>query len=87
MVGSAAFNLMVISSVCIVALPAGETRSIKQLAVFLTTSFYSVIAYIWLLVVVQFWTPDVITLEEAAITVALLILVIVQAIQLRPNSA
>ena len=31
-VGSAAFSLMVITAVCVVCLPAGETRTIKQLA-------------------------------------------------------
>ena len=44
-VGSAAFNLMVITAVCIVCLPAGETRTLKQLGVFLTTSAYSIFAY------------------------------------------
>ena len=33
-VGSAAFNLMVISAVCVVSLPAGESRYIKQQNVF-----------------------------------------------------
>ena len=51
-VGSAAFNLMVITAVCVVALPPGETRSIKYLNVFLITAFFSVVAYIWLLVIV-----------------------------------
>ena len=61
-VGSAAFNLMVITAVCIVCLPAGEVRVIKQQAVFLTTAFYSVFVYIWLLIIVIAWTPEVITL-------------------------
>ena len=43
-VGSAAFNLMVITAVCIVCIPAGQTRSLKQLGVFLTTAAYSVVA-------------------------------------------
>ena len=38
-VGSAAFNLMVITAVCLVCLPEGETRTIKQLGVFLCTAF------------------------------------------------
>ncbi len=37
----------VITGVCIVCLPDGEVRSIKQLGVFLTTSAYSIFAYIW----------------------------------------
>ena len=38
-VGSAAFNLMVITGVCVACLPDGESRTIRALSVFLTTSF------------------------------------------------
>ena len=78
-VGSAAFNLMCITAVCIICLPAGETRVIEQLGVFLTTSAYSVWAYIWLLIIVLVWTPNLITVEEAVLTILFLILLIVQA--------
>ena len=44
-VGSAAFNLMVISAVCIVAIPPGEGRYIKERSVFYITAFFSVFAY------------------------------------------
>ena len=37
-VGSAAFNLMVITAVCVAALPDGESRTIRSLGVFLVTS-------------------------------------------------
>ena len=63
-VGSAAFNLMVITAVCIVCLPPGEVRVIKQQSVFLTTAAYSIFAYIWLLIIVVFWTPEVVTVLE-----------------------
>ena len=36
-VGSAAFNMLVISAVCVVALPEGEGRLIKELGVFFIT--------------------------------------------------
>jgi len=78
-VGSAAFNLMIITAVCIIAIPAGETRTIKQLGVFLTTSFYSVLAYIWLLIIVAIWTPEVITIAEGAITCVFMVLLVIQA--------
>jgi Ca2+/Na+ antiporter len=85
-VGSAAFNLMIITALCIVCLPDDpkdptrfETRTIKQQAVFLTTSFYSVFAYIWLLIIVLMWTPEVITVEEGVLTVVLLIILVIQA--------
>jgi len=78
-VGSAAFNLMVITAVCIVCLPAGEVRVIKQQAVFLTTSFYSVFVYIWLLIIVVFWTPQVITLTEGILTCVFMLTLLIQA--------
>ena len=43
-VGSAAFNLMVIIAVCVVALPAGETRTLKHLPVFAVTATFSIFA-------------------------------------------
>jgi Ca2+/Na+ antiporter len=78
-VGSAAFNLMIITAVCIVCIPAGETRTIDQFYVFLTTAAYSVLAYIWLYIMVLVWTPEVITVAEAVITIIILIVLIIQA--------
>jgi Ca2+/Na+ antiporter len=78
-VGSAAFNLMVITAVCIVCLPAGEVRVIKQQAVFLTTSAYSIWAYIWLLIMVVIWTPEVITVTEGVLTIVFMVTLLVQA--------
>ena len=78
-VGSAAFNLMVITAVCMVCLPAGEVRVIKQQAVFLTTAFYSIFVYIWLLIIVVFWTPEVITLAEGIITCIFMVTLLAQA--------
>ena len=78
-VGSAAFNLMVITAVCVAAIPEGETRSIKNLNVFLITASFSVIAYVWLLIIVAVWTPDVITILEGVITCVMLLLLIVLA--------
>ena len=78
-VGSAAFNLMIITAVCIVAIPAGETRTIKQLGVFMTTAAYSILAYIWLLIIVVVWTPNVIRIEEGVLTVIFLFILIMQA--------
>jgi len=78
-VGSAAFNLMVITAVCVVALPQGETRTIKVISVFYITAAFSVIAYLWLIVIVVLWTPDVVTIEEGVITIAMLGVLIAMA--------
>mmetsp|Transcript_25877 Transcript_25877/g.65519 ORF Transcript_25877/g.65519 Transcript_25877/m.65519 type:complete len:804 (-) Transcript_25877:2083-4494(-) len=65
-VGSAAFNLLMISAICVVS-PKSSKR-ISELGVFLITAFFSVFAYIWMLIVVQIWTPDEVTIAEGVIT-------------------
>jgi solute carrier family 8 (sodium/calcium exchanger) len=70
-VGSAAYNLMIILALCVMVIPAGESRSIDQYNVFLTTSFFSVLAYLWLVYIV--------TLAEGAITFFLFPLLVLLA--------
>lgn len=77
-VGSAAFNLMVITAVCMMAIPppnieTGETgfRKVSMIQVFLTTTFYSIFAYAWLLVILVVSSPDKVDIWEAAVTFAL----------------
>ncbi|XP_077490195.1 sodium/calcium exchanger 3-like [Amblyomma americanum] len=67
-VGSAAFNLLVITAVCVVAIPPNETRSIRMIKVFGITAFFSVFAYLWMLVVLRGSSPDVVELWEALLT-------------------
>jgi len=67
-VGSAAFNLLCITAVCVSAIPGGEFRRIKDIQVFAVTATFSVAAYLWLIVICMLWTPDVITIPEALIT-------------------
>ncbi len=67
-VGSAAFNLLAISAVCIVSIPKGETRRIVQIIVFAVTATFSIFAYIWLLVILQWNTKDQVDLWEAVLT-------------------
>jgi solute carrier family 8 (sodium/calcium exchanger) len=67
-VGSAAFNGLMIISVCISALEAGDTRKIDDFNVFAITAFSSVFAYMWLLVILVWATPDIVTASEGALT-------------------
>lgn len=67
-VGSAAFNLLVISAVCIISVPTNEVRRVTQIQVFMCTSVWSLFAYIWLDIVLDIWTPDEVTPIEAALT-------------------
>jgi len=67
-VGSASFNLLAISAVCISGVPNGETRRIKNFPVFLITAFCSIFAYIWLIFVLVVITPERVDVWEAVVT-------------------
>ena len=67
-VGSAAFNFLVIIAVCIVAVPDGEERRIRSFATFVVTTVTSLLAYGWMYVAVSVSSPNVITIGEAAVT-------------------
>lgn len=67
-VGSAAFNLLCITGVCVMAVPKNEIRTIKSLKVFAVTALCSILAYVWLCVILSVNTPDVIDLWEAILT-------------------
>lgn len=77
-VGSAAFNLFVITAVCVAGIPTHETRSIKVYKVFIITAFFCIFAYLWLYIVLQVITKNVVDIWEAVITFLLFpILVII----------
>ena len=65
-VGSAAFNLLIITAVSIVSVD--EPKEIEDVNVFIVTATFSVWAYIWMFICLQVWTPDEITIEEAILT-------------------
>jgi solute carrier family 8 (sodium/calcium exchanger) len=52
-VGSAAYNLLMISAVCILSIPEGELRYVKQTSVYAITAFTSVFAYVWMFIVLS----------------------------------
>jgi len=67
-VGSAAFNLLMITAVCVSAIPAPETRRIDGTDVYMVTASFSLFAYFWLVVVLQWVTPNKVDIVEAVIT-------------------
>merc|ERR1719161_2677263 len=67
-VGSAAFNLFVISGLCITAIPAGEERKIVGTKVYACTATFSVFAYVWLYIVLALISPNVVEIWEAVVT-------------------
>jgi solute carrier family 8 (sodium/calcium exchanger) len=78
-VGSAAFNLLVITAICVMFVPKRDEdhpdeepglRYVKQLGVFIITSSFSLLAYIWLLLVLVAISPNEVELWEALVTFA-----------------
>ena len=78
-VGSAAFNLLVIIAVCVVAIPATDCRRIATPRVYVVTAFFSVFAYLWLVIILQGTSPDIINLPEAILTFAFFPLLVLVA--------
>lgn len=78
-VGSAAFNLLVISAVSIMAVPCGSVKKVDDLGVFFITSVWSLFAYIWLYICLAVWSPEEITIEESVITLVFFCLLIITA--------
>ena len=64
-VGSAAFNLFVITGICMLI---EKPKKIKELGVFVITSMSSLFAYFWMIVVLVFWTEDEVTIIEGVLT-------------------
>nr|KAJ0203599.1 hypothetical protein LSAT_V11C500298110 [Lactuca sativa] len=70
LVGSAAFDLFPIHAVCVVVPKAGEVKKISDLGVWIVELFWSFWAYIWLYIILEVvWSPNVITVWEALLTV------------------
>jgi len=67
-VGSAAFNLLIISAVCVTAFPDGEVRYIKEVPVYAVTASCSVFAYMWLMFILMVSSPDVCEVWEGCVT-------------------
>ncbi|XP_058789963.1 sodium/calcium exchanger 1 isoform X2 [Phymastichus coffea] len=67
-VGSAAYNLFVIISICVFVIPSGETRKIKHLRVFFVTATWSIFAYIWLYIILAVSSPGELEIWEGLLT-------------------
>lgn len=76
-VGSAAFNLLVISGVSILAV--SEKKKIADLGVFAITGTASMIAYLWMFIVLQVNSPDYVELWEAIVTLASFVVLVLLA--------
>ena len=76
-IGSASFNLLLITAICVVSVPSGTVKRIREFGVFIVTSAWSLFAYIWLLVVLKWSSPDEIELWEAFVTLSFFPLLVV----------
>lgn len=68
-VGSGAFNLLIITAVSIMAVDE-KMKWIDDVGVFMTTAFFSVFAYIWMWLCIEIMSPGYIELWEALFTLA-----------------
>ncbi len=74
-VGSASFNLLVISAVSIISV--GEVpKKIDDMGVFAVTCLFSLFAYVWMYIVLEVISPDYVTMVEAVLTLFFLILLL-----------
>jgi solute carrier family 8 (sodium/calcium exchanger) len=55
-----------------VAVPEGSCKAITEFGVFAWTAFASLWAYLWMLIVYKFWTPNRVTIVEGILTCAYL---------------
>ncbi|WKY08170.1 hypothetical protein Q1695_007566 [Nippostrongylus brasiliensis] len=78
-VGSAAFNLFCISAICVLSVASPNGKRIQMFKVFIVTAFFGTFAYIWLLVILMLISPDVIEVWEAAVTLALFLVLVIVA--------
>ena len=78
-IGSASYNLLVISAVCIVSVPTNTIKRIADFGVFVVTSLWSMFAYLWLLIVLKWSSPDQVDIWEAVLTLAFFPLLVLTA--------
>lgn len=78
-VGSAAFNLLVISALSIIAVDDETPKAVADTGVFAITSICSLWAYIWLYLTLQEISYEVIEIWEAWLTLAFFFILIVMA--------
>ena len=75
-VGSGAFNLLIISAISAAVIPTGETRRIQTYPVFIVTMIFSLFSYIWLLIILSISSPNRVEVWEAAVTLAFIPVII-----------
>lgn len=70
-VGSAAFNLLLVGAFCNHSVGAGEVKLIKRKLVYGLSAFFAIAAYLWLYIILSVRTPDVVDVAEGGATVGM----------------
>lgn len=80
-VGSAAFNLLVISGVSVLAVggEGSETKKIDDMGVFTTTALFSIFAYVWMYLCLAVVSKGEVTIVEAFLTLGFFFLLLILA--------
>ncbi|XP_038067860.1 sodium/calcium exchanger 2-like isoform X3 [Patiria miniata] len=78
-IGSAAFNLLIITAICISSVPSPDAKKVKEFGVFMVTSVWSIFAYIWILIVVVWNSPGEVEIWEAWVTLLYFPLLVMNA--------
>ena len=78
-IGSAAFNLFVITAVCNAVIPAEKVKRIHHLRVFLTTAAWSFFSYFWLCFILLWSSVGEIQVWEAVMTLVFFFLTVLTA--------
>ena len=76
-VGSAAFNLLVICAICVSSVE--KPKKIEEFGVFVITSLSSLLAYVWMVICLTGWTECEITVVEALLTLSFFPLLVLVA--------
>ncbi|XP_078490149.1 sodium/calcium exchanger 3 isoform X1 [Ciona intestinalis] len=67
-VGSASFNLFIIIAICMYVIPDGEIRKVKHPRVFFITATWSILAYVWMYVILAVSSYGVVEIWEGVLT-------------------
>uniref|UniRef100_H2YTJ0 Calx-beta domain-containing protein n=1 Tax=Ciona savignyi TaxID=51511 RepID=H2YTJ0_CIOSA len=67
-VGSASFNLFIIIAICMYVIPDGETRKVKHPRVFFITATWSILAYVWMYIILAVSSYGVVEIWEGVLT-------------------
>lgn len=78
-VGSAAFNLLIIIGICIPSIDSGEVRMIADITVYRLTAAFQLWAYAWLYIVLEIISPNMVDIWEAVLTFFMFIILVVVA--------